>query len=403
MFGAGTYDFAAPTLLAQDAIRLRSDTTLIGRGASQTRLQVTGLGPINHFFDASGASRVTIRDMTIAGNGVAADRAPDAGGLLRAVLEAGATADMADILLINCTLDNFGSAAWCRFVNRSAEHVIRRVGSRGCTWKSRVLPPRAESIGVLAHFLYFFGEIGLIGDIVVDDQGADAALMKGAVAIRGNIDGASVTLVQLESAGRELAHIPTGPDGNGSYGILGYATASGAPRNLKIRIAKLTEPFSVGVYLAGVTDTAVEIGEAFGQRDTRDDTLPKGLLALNQCRRVTATIGRAADSSRVLMVALPQLTEGEAGAGIAVRLDRVESRVGAIDVTVRAPIGGRAGGLRISGARSGPAAVGVSMMIDRRTRLSGIDLSGFAGTGARQAVVAALPDVEVGAVRLPVR
>lgn len=401
--GEGVYEFAAATLLEGDAIRLASGTRLVGRGEGRTELKVTGRSPINHLFDVRGAGDVTIKGLTVTGNAIGSDKAPDAGGFLRAILEPDAAADLTDIFVLDCTIRDFASSAWFRVVNSARDRTIRRVGSRGCTWRSRVRPPQAELIGVPAHFLYFFGAAGAITDIVIDDPLAEATFMKGAVALRGSIDRAKVSIGLLQGAGRALMGKGAGSDGAGSYAIMGYATPAGAPRNLAIRIGTLADPASVGIYLASVTDATVDIGEAYGQRDTRDDNLPKGLLALNQCRRVTATIGRAADSARVLEVSLPRLAEGETGAGLKVRLDRVESRTGAIDVTVRAPVAGRAGGLVITGARTGPAAVGVAMMIDRRTQLRGVDLSGFTGQGARQPTAILLPETPPGAVLLPHR
>ena len=168
-----------------------------------------------------------------------------------------------------------------------------------------------------------------------------------------------------------------------------YAKGSEAPRNITVAIDQLVAPFSNGIYSAGAHSNRYSIGIATGQRDTRDATLFKGVVAIQQGHDLDVRIGRVEDSNRVLMISIDggqNLGSRVRDARISVDLGTVISRRGAVDVTVDAGRSPIAGGVRIAGRRQGPASTGVHLRAGPGVLLSKIDLSGLTSTGAERPV-----------------
>jgi hypothetical protein len=396
--GPGLYEVASAPLLAQGAIRRPPGVALIGAGRGRSAIRVTGRSVINHLFSADDSTNVLTRGIHLIGNGVKDESAPYAGGLMSAVLTGGATADMADVMLVDCDVENFASAAWVRFENLSTGRVIRRCGATGCNWRSMPgTAPGAGSITVPGFFLYYYAMPGRIEDVLVADQLMDAAHIKGGIALVGNVAGGSIRVDELVNAGLANADLPSSPEGPGAYAIMLYGKPSGAPHGLTIAVGNLANAYSVGIYSAGGHDLDIHIGHASGQRDTRDGTLLKGILAIGGGRNITARIDQVEDSNRVVMLSVDGgLDRGAEGGNVNVniQLGVVRSRPGARDVTIEVGASAWAGGVRISGARSGPALVGVDLRTTDRFGLQDVDLSGLTSAGATY-------PVSYGGVRQP--
>jgi hypothetical protein len=386
LLGPGEYQFASSTLLRQGAIKRPSGVTLQGAGASHTTVRIIGSSVINQLFDASGSSQVFTRQITFIGNGVKAENAPYAGALMVAKLPASAQSDMSEIFLQDCLVDNFGSATWVLFENDCPVHSIRHVGSTGCKWISRPgNAPGAGDIGVPGHFIYLYGYRGPIEQVLIDDVSMDAAYIKGGVAMIGDINGGRVSVSSISNAGQFVANVGATPDGPGAYAVVLYRKPSGEPRNLEVSIDRLDNVYSVGIYSAGAHSNRYHIGSAWGQRDTRDATLYKGILAIQGGHAIDAQIDSVTDSLRVLMISIDggqRLGATAGNAGISVNLADVRSTRGAHDITIGAGGSPRAGGVRITGERSGPAEVGVDLRAARGTILQDIDLGSLSSSGA---------------------
>jgi len=312
---------------------------------------------------------------------------------------------MSDVVFEACEIDNFASAAWLFFSNRSGRHAVRRVGSRGCRWISRPgTAPQPGSITVPGHFVYFDGGEGTIEDIIVDDPLMDAANIKGGVAAMGDVNGGMVHVGVLRDAGRALSSVPAGPDGPGAYAILLYQRPSGAPRNLDISVDRLENADSVGVFAVGARECRIHIGYASGQRDTRDATLFKGVLAIHGGSSIDATIDTVEDCNRVAMISLDggqNLGRRAEAMNISIHLGSVRSRRGAQDITIDAGGSPRAGGVRISGTRDGPAAIGVHLRAGPGVVLQDIDLSGLRNGGGDQPLRIGPGNMDMRHISLP--
>lgn len=384
--GPGVYEIDSFSLIRSGAIIRPGGVRLIGAGSNLTTLRVVGSGAINQLFRVNGESEVITSDIRFVGNGIKDEKAPYAGALMYALLSDDADREMNDIFFEKCQIDNFASAAWVFFENHSRYRSIRRCGSRDCNWRSRPgTSPAAGKITVPGHFMYFHGYHGPIEDITVDDDIMEAAHLKGGVGIVGDIRGGYIHIKALLNPGQALKPVISGPDGPGAYALLIYQKPSGAPHNLTVTVDRLENPFSVGIYSAGAYSSRFHVGHAFGQRDTRDATLFKGILAIMSGHDIDARIDKVEDSNRVLMVSIDggqNLGPAAADVNIDVQLGDVQSRPGARDITIDAGGSPYAGGVRVSGIRRGPAAVGVHLRAGPETVLEDIDLSGLTNIGA---------------------
>ena len=405
ILGPGRYEFSSVDLLRRGAIGRPAGVALIGSGADRTEVRITGRSVINHLFRADNVSGVLTSGIRFVGNGVKDETAPYAGALMAATLTADAPGDMSDVLLEGCEIDNFASATWLLFSNRSGRRVIRRVGSRDCRWISRPqTAPQAGSITVPGHFVYFDGGGGAIEDIIVDDELMDAANVKGGVAAIGDVNRGTIHVGVLRDAGRALSSVPAGPDGPGAYAILLYQKPKGVPRNLAISVDRLENADSVGVYAVGAQGCRIHIGYASGQRDTRDATLFKGVLAILGGSAIDATIDTVEDCNRVAMISVDggqNLGRRAEAMNISIHLGSVRSRRGARDITIDAGGSPRAGGVRISGTRDGPAAVGVHLRTGPGVVLQDIDLSGLRNGGSDHPLWIGPGNVDMRRISLP--
>lgn len=405
LLGPGTYEFSSAKLLQEGAIKRPSGVDLQGSGPDRTVVQITGRSVINQLFDAGGASNILTRGIRFVGNGLGDDQAPYAGALMAAILQSNAKTGMTGIFFETCVIDNFASAAWLLFENQSSRYAIQQVGSRGCDWISRArTAPSPGAITVPGHFIYFYGYRGPIENVVVDDGTMDAMHLKGGVGIIGDVDGGIIHIRRLLNAGRGLAHLPANRDGPGAYAVLLYRKPSSAPRNLNVVIEWLENAFSVGIYSAGARASRFHIGHAFGQRDTRDATLLKGVLVLLGGHDIQARIDHVEDSSRVVMISVDtgnNLAGDADDMNVHVHLANVSSRRGARDITIDAVGPGLVGGVRITGVRSGPAAVGVHLRTGPGVVLQNIDLSGLVSAGAQEPTLIGPGNVNLDRIALP--
>ncbi|MBX9796725.1 hypothetical protein [Sphingomonas sp.] len=390
VLGSGSYAISADALRSEGSIKRPSGVGLFGAGADKTALIVTGATATNPLFDASGASYVETRGLRLVGNAVRNDAAPYAGGVLVAALAANAAADMAGIHLVDCVVENFSSATWFHIVNLSPSRIIRDVGTAGCRWLSMPgTAPGVAQLTVPGHFVYVNGSDGRIEQVRVQSPLMAAAGVKGGVALVGDVAGAEVSIGRLVAPGGSLWQADGAKAaGIGAYGVLLYQRPGAKPRDVTIAVDELAEVASVGVYAVGAERLTIWIGRANGQRDTRDETLPKGVVALNACHDVSVRIDDARDCARVIMVALDGGVDGPQGntSNIDILLPHIESRAGACDVVIAANGPNAAGGLRLRGQRTGPAQAGITLRAGPQAGLRDIDLSGFVGSGAARVI-----------------
>lgn len=402
----GNYEVFAKSLLTKGSLQRPSRVAISGSSRHSCAIVVTGNTIINQLFDASGASGVLTRHLTLVGNGIKDEDAPYAGALLSAVLRDHHGQDSTDVLFEDCNIENFASAAWVFLENQSKRHVMQRCGSRGCNWFSRPgTSPGAGKVTVPGHFLIFSGFAGPVLDIVLDDAHMDARYIKGGAGFMGNVSRGIARIGELTNAGSANGDAGSNSDGPGSYAIFFYAKPVGAPRDISLAIDKLANFYSVGVYAAGATRLSIAIATASGQRDVKDGTLFKGLFAFQACTKIRAHAGRVSDCNRVVMVSLDggnDLGVAVASANIVIDLEDVVSRAGARDVLV--DLGGTqwAGGVTIKGRRSGPADIGIMLRSTSRFGLQDIDLSGLRSSGAaRPIVIAREGGFKMRRIRLP--
>lgn len=207
---------------------------------------------------------------------------------------------------------------------------------------------------------------------------------------------------RLANAGALLPGIAGGADGPGSYAVMLYGTRAGVPRELDVSIGQLVAPYSVGIYSASARNNRYRIETASGQRDTRDATLTKGIVAIQSGRELEISLGEVTDCNRVVMVSIDggqDLGAAAASANIVIDVGHIASRKGARDIVVDAGGSAIAGGVTVRGRRSGPASVGVFLRSDPKTILRDIDIGEFSGEGATRELALGPGKIDISRVR----
>ncbi|MDT8759720.1 hypothetical protein MZO42_13530 [Sphingomonas psychrotolerans] len=280
--GAGTHRFAS-SALRNAGVALPSGVTVRGAGRTATRLQVTGTTSCN-LFVAPDRNRIAIEDLAIIGNNVASDGTSDgSGAAIRWILTPAATGDMTDFAVRRVHLENFRGPYWLDVQNvgdGKRRFEMRAIALEDISFTSRAgnaINPgdvRFNSAAVCVN-----GSGGPVRDVAVSGLAGDARHIKTGLILYQQIIGARLERLRIANAGREGAS-----DDAGAYAIQIYDSLY-RMRSIALSDPVVTDPRSVGIYVAGATDVAIVNAVVSGQTDRRADTLPKGAIVFNGTRR----------------------------------------------------------------------------------------------------------------------
>lgn len=410
---SGLFTIPSDELAAEPGHILRPPgVALIGAGRELTTLQLTGSSVTNALFRSENASNILTKGMTIIGNGVTDEGAPYANAMMSVYLFgnsepgfAAATQDASGIIFEDCDIENFGSAAWFMIQNRGSSYTLSRCGSRRCNWTSRTgNSPWPGRITVPGHFVYFDGIAGPIADPVLGDFVMDARYIKGGVAFVGDVSGPALMRVQsIRNAGLQnhtsdptwaLSDTQNALDGNpaghgrGDYAAFFYKSGlnPNGPRDLTLEVEDMANCVGSHVYDNLGEGNTVRIGRASGMADTQNTSLKKAVFALNGAKNFTGSVDSVKNCMRVVDISMDSgndMGTARANAGIRLHLGFVESMSGAFDIKIDLGATAWAGGVTITGERSGPARYGVILAASSTFGLQDIDLSSFKNNGAQ--------------------
>lgn len=300
--GAGLHRFAS-TALGHRGIALPANITIRGAGRAQTRLEITG-GTACNMFVALDRSKIAIEDLAIIGNGVAESGSSDgSAAAISWMLTAAATEDMTDFAVRRVHLENFRGPYWLDIQNigdGTRRHAMRSIALHDITFRSRpgnAINPRDVQFNSAAVSIN--GSGGPVRDVQVSGLVGDARHIKTGLILYQQVVGARLENLRIANAGIEGA-----TDDAGAYAIQIYDSYY---RMFAIQIVNpvITNPRSVGIYVAGATDVIIRNAVISGQTDRRAGTLLKGAITFAGTRRWQVEGGTLRNNWRDIDIVTP--------------------------------------------------------------------------------------------------
>jgi len=308
--GTGTHRFAS-NALRNVGIALPAGVTVRGAGRAATRLQITGAGACN-LFVALDRSRIAIEDLAIIGNNVASSGGSDgSGAAVRWILTAAATGDMTDFAVRRVHMENFRGPYWLDVQNvgdGTRRFAMRGIALQDISFTSRpgnAINPRDVRFNSAA--ICVNGSGGPVRDVAVSDLTGDARHIKTGLILYQQVVDARLERLRIANAGREGA-----TDDAGGYAIQVYDSLY-RMRGIMLSDPVVTDPRSVGIYVAGATGVTIVNAAVSGQSDQRGETLPKAAIVFNGTRRWRLHGAELRDNWRDLEIVTP--TERADGSG----------------------------------------------------------------------------------------
>jgi hypothetical protein len=283
---AGSYRFAPGQFVA--GIVVPDATSIVGDGAAQTTLQITGPGNYDSFFWIRNASNVSIRGLTLRGNGVpyrAGSCVNDYGRAISIVSDAGKSSPATNISIASNVLINFVGTGWISLFAAKGSPGIGTIAAganvtiEGNFFQSApgnaVAPdnPNCNSAGIE---LFGAGLAANIVNVLVSANGFDAGYLKQGIIVYGSASQVVLSANSISGAGHDL----TLPKDSSLYGVLIYQKDI-PPTDVKVLGNNIPGAHSCGIYVAAGRNITISGNTISGQADTNDDIEPKGAICLN--------------------------------------------------------------------------------------------------------------------------
>jgi hypothetical protein len=303
----GTYTFM-PRGFAP-GMTVASGTSIIGdgsQGEQQTVLQIADTGNFMAFLWMRNVSDVSVRQLRFEGTSFESG-CPDHhyGGALVVLSDPGQTSGVDRIDISDNVFHNFNGEYW---IAVSAEDGSPGIGLNGpITISGNVFVSDAGlrggcaatgGLGYPVAMVSLHGSNlsaqGLVADVAITSNTFLAGYVKDAVAIWSGTLRTAVRSNVILDAGLMLPVVPN--TDLGRYAILIYNSAHRGPLVLpglrpdEVSIVDntITNPYSCGIYSAAAQTIEIVGNRISGQRDSYDDTLPKGAIVVNRTAKVRA-------------------------------------------------------------------------------------------------------------------
>jgi len=191
----------------------------------------------------------------------------------------GASADVNDITVERCILENFQSGEWINFMIYG-DYSMRNTSVQNCQFYSRSgNMPRTGGSGVPASCVRWVADAEATGyhvDIEIHGCYADCYYIKNFAAFRGRVRYARAHHNVIEDAGAGKA-----TDSVQSYAIL--AAYDSATSHIYIHDNTIINPWTCGVYSVSGDNLCIQDNYIEGQLDANDSTLNLGGIAAGFC------------------------------------------------------------------------------------------------------------------------
>lgn len=312
---AGTYKFAPAQFIRGFVVP--NATSIVGDGAGATTLEIAGPGNYDSFFWIRDVSNVSIRGLTLRGNGVfyqAGSCVYDYGKAISIVSSAGQVIPVTNITIASNLLTNFVGTGWISMLAAAGSAGIGTIPAganitiEGNFFQSlqgnSVAPgnPDCNSAGVE---IFGAGTAVNVTNVSVSGNGFDASYLKQGIIVYGSASQITIAANSISGAGQKLAS----PKDSSLYGILVYQKST-PPNVVNIVGNSILDPFSCGVYVAAGRNITISGNTISGQVDTNDGIEPKGAICLNHVDNgqdgETATIMRNTISSSQVGISIAE-------------------------------------------------------------------------------------------------
>jgi hypothetical protein len=284
--GAGTYQFSPGQF--NRGFTVPPATSIIGDGAAVTKLVITGPGNYDSFFWILDASNVSIRALTLQGNGVAYQPGScvnDYGRAISIYSSAGAAAPVTNISIASNLLQNFTGSGWISIYAAPGSPGIgtipagANISIEGNFFQSEpgdAAAPGNPNCNSSAVQIFGGDTVPNVLNVTVSANGMDASYLKQGVIVYGSASQVTIAANSISATGQKL---PANKDSS-LYAVIIYQKQL-PPNTISVIGNTIPNPFSCGVYVVAGRNITINGNRISGQTDTNDGTEPKGAICLN--------------------------------------------------------------------------------------------------------------------------
>ncbi|HLW24837.1 MAG TPA: right-handed parallel beta-helix repeat-containing protein [Steroidobacteraceae bacterium] len=284
---AGTYRFAPGQFVR--GIFVPDATSIVGDGASTTTLLISGPGNYDSFFWIVDVSNVSIRGLTLQGNGTpyqAGSCTYDYGRAISIYANAALGRPVVNVSIASNLLRNFVGSGWISIY--AAPHsggvgtipAGANISVQGNFFQSvpgNSVAPGNPDCNSSAVQIFGGSTTPNVSNISVFGNGFDTSYLKQGIIVYGSANEVTIAANSISGTGEKL---PSSKDSS-LYGVIIYQKDL-PPNFIDVIGNKIIDPFSCGVYVAAGRNITINGNTISGQIDTNDGIEPKGAICLNQ-------------------------------------------------------------------------------------------------------------------------
>jgi hypothetical protein len=284
---AGTYKFSPAQFIR--GIVIPGATSIIGDGAAATTLAVTGPGNYDSFLWIRDASNVSIRGLTLQGNGVpyqAGSCTYDYGRAISIYSGPGASAPVTNISVASNLVRNFTGSGWISIYAAPGSPGIgtipagANISIEGNFFQSSPGDsPAPGNPNCNSSAVQIFGgdTVPNVVNVTISANGMDASYLKQGIIVYGSASQVTIAANSISETGQKL---PANKDSS-LYGVIIYQKEL-PPNLINVVGNQILDPFSCGVYVAAGRNITINGNRVSGQIDSNDAIEPKAAICLNQ-------------------------------------------------------------------------------------------------------------------------
>ncbi len=284
---AGTYRFAPGQFVR--GIFVPDATSIVGDGAGSTTLLISGPGNYDSFFWILDVSNVSIRGLTMEGNGTpyqAGSCTYDYGRAISIYANAALGRPVVNVSIASNLLRNFVGSGWISIY--AAPHsggvgtipAGANISVQGNFFQSapgNSVAPANPYCNSSAVQIFGGSTTPNVSNISIFANGFDTSYLKQGIIVYGSASEVTIAANSISGTGQKL---PSGKDSS-LYGIIIYQKDL-PPNMIHVIGNKILDPFSCGIYVAAGRNVTIDGNAISGQIDTNDGIEPKGAICLNR-------------------------------------------------------------------------------------------------------------------------
>jgi hypothetical protein len=295
------------TVIIAGAVRVSSaglpftvpaNTRITGVGENVTVITVEGTGVAPTVFRCANVQQISFAEFTLIGNSRANAYANGAAIAWTGNLNS----PLRHLKVENCTFENFGGDYWI-YVQNLGTAAMQDVTVSGCTFISRTGNARQpKGIGADSSCIGVIGSstsrTGLVERIGISNNTACCDYIKSFFVAYRSTRYIEVCANRVLNCGQQEIG-----DNCGAYALMLYDSSGFQPPDTWVIDANLlVAPRACGIYLAACTRGTISGNTITGQYDQRDESIPKGGVAMNAASRLSVIGNTILDCFRSIAI-----------------------------------------------------------------------------------------------------